>query len=89
MPYLCVKQWNNCQYHICSIADGYICKNQGKIYVDTFITGFKKNIADIFECGERENCAKITDNVVKAGIQRRHPDDYAIPQVPAVKSYEI
>ena len=56
------------------------------MYGDTCITQFKDNIAEMFECGERDKVENITEEIMEDELQRRYPGDYYLPLFPTIKS---
>ena len=64
-------------------------QNQGTIYGDNLIKRLKDDIVEMFEHGDHKKGEKMTEDIMEVEMQRIYPDNYALPQVNAIKRYII
>jgi hypothetical protein len=60
---------------------------QGKMYGDTYLAPYKDELREMFLQGERDKGCKMTAELMATTLQQRHLDTYALPGVPAIKTY--
>ena len=57
------------------------------MYGDNFITNFKEDIDEMFECKDHDKGANITADIMDIDLRRKYSDDYTLPLLTATRSY--
>ena len=56
------------------------------MYGDNFITNFKEDIDEMFECKDHDKGANITADIMDIDLRRKYSDDYTLPLLTATRS---